>query len=133
MNDEEEIRDLVQTWMSATKAGDSKTVLSLMTDDAVFLVPGQEPFGKAMFEQASEEQDEHSVEFDGQSEILELKIFGDLAYIVTKLKVIATMPGAAQPMVRAGHTLTILRKDSGKWKIARDANLLVPVNDSGEL
>jgi ketosteroid isomerase-like protein len=35
-------------------------------------------------------------------------------------------------MVRAGHTLTILRKEAGKWKIARDANLLAPVAEGGQ-
>jgi hypothetical protein len=34
-----------------------------------------------------------------------------------------TPPGAA-PMRRAGYTLTILRKEQGKWRLARDANLL---------
>ena len=47
--DEQEIRELVATWMAATKAGDLATVLSLMTDDVVFLVAGNEPFGKQQF------------------------------------------------------------------------------------
>ena len=38
-NDERAIRELVQTWMTATKAGDIQTVLSLMTDDVVFMTP----------------------------------------------------------------------------------------------
>lgn len=130
MNDEKEIRNLVHTWMAATKAGDSETVFGLMTDDVVFLVPGQEPFGKPAFAKASDAQAEASVEFDGDSEILEVKVLGDWAYMLTKLKVVATQPGKEQPMVRSGHTLTILRKDAGKWKIARDANLLAPVNES---
>ena len=132
MSDEKEIRNLVHTWLAATKAGDSATVLGLMTDDVVFLVPGQEPFGKSAFEKASEAQTDSSVEFDGHSEILEVKVSGDWAYMLTKLKVVATLPGKEQPTVRAGHTLTILRKDSGKWKVARDANLLAPVNESGD-
>lgn len=52
--------------------------------------------------------------------------------MLAKLEVIATLPSEEQPIVRAGYTLTILRKDSGKWKIARDANLLAPVNKSGD-
>jgi ketosteroid isomerase-like protein len=40
-NDEQEIRQLVATWMSATKGGDVKAILELMTDDVVFLVAGQ--------------------------------------------------------------------------------------------
>jgi uncharacterized protein (TIGR02246 family) len=49
--DEQQIRDLVARWMAATIAGDTATVLSLMTDDVVFLVAGrQEPMlGKAGF------------------------------------------------------------------------------------
>ena len=39
-DDEAEIRELVATWMAATKAGDAQAVLDLMTEDAVFLVPG---------------------------------------------------------------------------------------------
>lgn len=132
MSDEKEIRNLVQNWMAATKAGDSATVLSLMTDDVVFLVPGQEPFGKSVFEKASEAQAELSVEFDGHSEILEVKVLGDWAYMLTKLKVVATLPDKEKSMVRAGHTLTILRNESGEWKIARDANLLAPVNESSD-
>ncbi|MFT3720268.1 YybH family protein [Pseudorhodoferax sp.] len=132
MSDEKEIRNLVQNWMAATKAGDSATVLSLMTDDVVFLVPGQEPFGKSVFEKASEAQAESSVEFDGHSEILEVKVLGDWAYMLTKIKVVATLPDKEKPMVRAGHTLTILRKESGEWKIARDANLLAQVNESSD-
>lgn len=132
MSDEKEIQNLVQAWMAATKAGDSATVLSLMTNDVVFLVPGQEPFGKSVFEKATDSQVESSVEFDGHSEILEIKILGDWAYMLTKLKVVAKLPNEEQPTVRAGHTLTILRKDSGVWKIARDANLLAPSNESGD-
>lgn len=129
MNDEDEIRKLVDTWLTATKAGDSETVLGLMTEDAVFLVPGQEPFGKPAFAEASKAQSEASVEFDGKSEILEIKVLEDWAYTLTRLRVTATRRGTP-PMVRSGHTLTILRKDAGKWKIARDANLLVPDNTS---
>jgi ketosteroid isomerase-like protein len=44
--DERVIRELINTWMTATRTGDVPTVLSLMNDDAIFMVPGQEPFGK---------------------------------------------------------------------------------------
>jgi hypothetical protein len=36
--DEREIRQVVAKWMTATKAGDIETVLTLMADDVVFLV-----------------------------------------------------------------------------------------------
>jgi uncharacterized protein (TIGR02246 family) len=130
-DDEKEIRQLVATWMSATKAGDSATVLGLMTDDAVFLVPGRAPFGKSAFAEAARAQSNSSMQFDGESEILEVKVLGEWAYMLTKLTVTATQPGGSHPVVRAGHTLTILHKQNGKWRLARDANLLTPIETSG--
>jgi uncharacterized protein (TIGR02246 family) len=125
--DEQEIRQLINTWMSATKAGDTKTVLSLMSEDAIFLVTGQPPMiGRAAFAEASKAQASQSFKFDGHSEIQEIKVFGDWAYMWTKLSVNVTRPGA-EPMTRAGHTLTILRKEKGKWVLTRDANMLAPV------
>lgn len=100
-----------------------------MTDDVVFLTPGREPFGKSAFEKAAEAQSEASVEFDVESEILEIRILGDWAFMVAKLRVVATQPGDGQPVVRVGNTLTVLRKESGTWRIARDANLLAAVEE----
>jgi ketosteroid isomerase-like protein len=49
---------------------------------------------------------------------------GDWAFMWTRLSVTATPPDGSAPVRRAGHTLTILRKEGGRWKIARDANML---------
>lgn len=54
--DEQHIRNLVSTWMNATQAGDSETVLALMADDAKFLVAGQTPFGKDVFAKMAQDQ-----------------------------------------------------------------------------
>ena len=54
LDDERAIRELVKTWLDASKAGDIATVLDLMTDDAIFMVPGQKPFGKEAFASISE-------------------------------------------------------------------------------
>jgi uncharacterized protein (TIGR02246 family) len=121
-NDERAIRDLIATWMSASQAGDTDTVLSLMTDDVVFMVPGQEPFGKAAFAAAA--QDMKGMHMEGKSEIRELEVLGDWAYLRGHLQVAMTTP-AGTIVRRAGYTLTILRKEpDGKWRLARDANLL---------
>ena len=69
--DERAIRDLVAKWMAASQAGDTQTVLSLMTDDVEFLVPGREPFGKAAFAAAA--QDMQGVHMEGRSEVRELE------------------------------------------------------------
>jgi len=128
-SDEQEIRQLVATWMAASKAGDVDTVLSLMAEDVVFLVPGQPVMRKADFATAVRAQARgEAPQFDGTSEIQEIKILGDWAFMWTRLTVVATPPGGGEPMTRAGHTLSILRKENGRWVLARDANLLAPVS-----
>ncbi|TFW17259.1 YybH family protein [Duganella callida] len=127
-NDEAQIRSLVDTWQAATKAGDVDTVLSLMSDDVVFLVPGREPMNKAEFEKLSRVPvGATRPQFDSKSEIQEIQIAGDMAYLWSKLAVSVTPPGAEHAIERAGHTLTIFRRIDGKWLLARDANLLSPV------
>jgi uncharacterized protein (TIGR02246 family) len=127
--DEQEIRELVITWMEATKRGDLPKVLSLMAEDVVFLVPGQTPMiGRAAFEAASKAHaaDGGGPTFDGTSVIEEIKVLGDWAYMWTRLRVVTTFPDGRPPMARAGHTMSILRKENGKWVLARDANMLAP-------
>ena len=128
-SDEQEIRQLVATWMSATKDGDITTVLSLMTDDVVFLVVGQQPFGKPQFAAAMNPPAIGAAMplIDGQSKIQEIQISGDHAYMWSQLRVEVTPPGGVT-VKRAGHTLSVLRKEGGRWRLARDANLLSPVS-----
>jgi uncharacterized protein (TIGR02246 family) len=127
-DDEQQIRQLVETWMVATKAGDTGTVLSLMTDDVIFLVAGQPPMiGKAAYAAASRPPPgQPPMQFEGRSEIKEIKVVGDWAHMWSHLTVVVKPPGGASPMTRAGHTLSILRKQDGKWLLARDANMLAP-------
>jgi uncharacterized protein (TIGR02246 family) len=129
--DEREIRQLVATWIAASKAGDVEKVLSLMSDDVVFLLPGQPPMRKADFAAASRAQaaggpGERPV-IDGTSEIQEVVVSGDWAFLWSRLEVVVTPPGGGKVMTRAGHTLTVLKKERGRWLLARDANMLVPV------
>ena len=121
-DDERAIREVVATWMAASKAGDHDTVLSLMTDDAVFMVPGAEPFGKAAFAAASRAAGPTLI--DGSADIVEIEVLGDWAWLRTHIEVTVSPPGGP-PKTRSGYTLTILRKEpDGKWRLVRDANLL---------
>ncbi len=126
-NDEVQIRQLVATWLSATKAGDVDTVLSLVTDDVVFLLPGRAPMRKAEFEAMQRTQAGKSgPKIHGSSDIQEIQVAGDWAFLWQKLSVTVTPPGG-EAVERAGHTLTVFRKVNGQWRLARDANLLSPV------
>jgi uncharacterized protein (TIGR02246 family) len=124
-SDEQEIRQLVATWMAATKAGDVETVLSLMAEDVVFLVPGNRPpmIGKKTFEAAARAQSAQGPRFDGRSEVQEVKVLGEWAFMWAKLTVVVT-PSGGGSTTRTGHTLSVLKRENGKWVLARDANLL---------
>lgn len=123
--DEQEIRTLVRTWLEASRQGDTDKVLGLMTDDVVFLLPGRPPMRKPEFAAAARAQAAAAPRIDGESDIQEIQVMGDWAFLWSRLRVVATPPGGA-PIERAGHTLTILRKENGRWLLARDANLLAP-------
>ena len=128
-SDEQQIRELVTSWMKETKKGNYDAVMGLMAEDVVFLTPGQSPMiGKSAFAAAAKSAgDKEPPQFDGTSEIREIKVMGDWAYMWTKLTVVVTPSASATAMTRAGHTLSILKKEKGKWLLARDANLLAPV------
>jgi uncharacterized protein (TIGR02246 family) len=126
-NDEQEIRDLIATWLSATRAGDTEKVLSLMSDDVVFLVCGQPPMrGKAAFAESLSALSQ--VTIDATSEIQEIKVLGEWAYMWTHLSIVITPKNGGDSKTRAGNTLSILQKQNGSWLMIRDANMLAPVS-----
>ena len=121
-DDEKAIRNLVETWMAASRSGDTATVLGLMTEDVIFMVPGKEPFGKQAFAKASESRGD--IRLEGTSEIIELQVLGNWAFIRNRIEM-ALIPEGGNRIDKSGYTLTLLRKEpDGKWRLARDANLL---------
>ncbi|MFD4838518.1 YybH family protein [Achromobacter sp. NPDC058515] len=121
-NDENAIRQVVQTWMTASASGDLARVLDLMTDDVIFMVPGQEPFGKQAFAEASKSM--AGMQMEGAAEIVEIQVLGEWAFIRNRIDMTATPPDG-DPVRRSGYTLTLLRKEpDGQWRLARDANLM---------
>ena len=122
MDDERAIRDLVETWMEASRAGDVETVLGLMTDDVLFMTPSGQPFGKEAFRATSESM--RDLRMDGRAEVREIQVLGDWAWIRNHIDLTLTPP-EGEPLQRSGYTLTILRKgDDGRWRLFRDANLV---------
>ena len=121
--DENAIRELIDTWLRASKAGDSEVVLSLMAEDVVFLQPGQPPMrGRASF--AAAQKAIIDVDIDASSEIQEIRILGDWAYCWNRLTVVVSPRNGGASIKRAGDVLSLLQKQSGQWVIARDANML---------
>ncbi|MEP6547466.1 MAG: SgcJ/EcaC family oxidoreductase [Gammaproteobacteria bacterium] len=128
MGDERQIRELVATWRAASQRGDVDTVLGLMTDDVVFLLPGRPPMRKGEFASMSRASaGKPALRIESTSDIEEIQVSGEWAFMWTKLSVVVTPTDGGQSMKRAGHTLTVLRRVNGKWLLARDANLLSAV------
>jgi uncharacterized protein (TIGR02246 family) len=121
-HDEQAIRDMIARWMEANRRGDLDAVLGMMTDDVVFMVPGQEPFGKEEFAAAARAMAD--LRMDGSAEVVELRVLGDWAFMRAHLDLTITPPHGS-PERKAGYTLTVLRKGAdGLWRLTRDANLL---------
>lgn len=123
--DEQAIRDLVTKWQRATATGDLPMLLSLMSEDVVFLAPGHPPLrGREAFADAFRSALQH-VRINATSEVQEIRVAADMAYCWNHFSVMTTPLGGDVPKYRKGYTLTILRKTrSGNWVVTRDANML---------
>jgi uncharacterized protein (TIGR02246 family) len=119
--DERAVRAVMAEWMAASSAGDVPKVLSLMADDAVFLVPGREPFGKQEF--AANSRAMRDVKLEGSNDIEELRVLGDWAFCISRVAVKVTSRDGAS-FRRSGRTLSLFRRANGSWVLARDANLM---------
>ncbi len=122
-NDEQAIRDLIETWCRETEAGNLDGVLPLMAEDVVFLTPGRAPFGKREFE-ANGRQAAGKAQVKVKADVQELRVCRDLAYCWLKLAVTVTPEGGA-PIEMGGHTIGIYGREGGRWVLARDANLVM--------
>jgi uncharacterized protein (TIGR02246 family) len=123
--DEQAIRTLVSLWHRATAAGDVETVLTLMAEDVVFLVPGHPPMrGRSTFERGLRSLLAQN-RIESTNEVQEVEVSGNRAYCWTNLTVRVVLLSGAAATVRTGSALSILRKQAdGKWVVVRDANLL---------
>lgn len=120
-DDERAIHELVDRWITATKAGDTDAVLELIADDALFMVRSG-MFGKEAFRAGSESLKDSKIE--GTAEIREIHVEGNWAWIRNHIDLIVT-PAGGEPVTRTGSALTILKKgQDGRWKLFRDANLV---------
>jgi len=125
MSDEQQIRDLINTWLRLSAEGDVTEILPLMAEDVVFLTPGQPPMrGRDAFA-ASFAGWQGKFRLETDCEIQEIQTNGDWGYSWTKLSVTMTPVDGGPANRRSGNTLTVLRKNAvGAWQIFRDANLL---------
>ncbi len=122
--DERQIRKLIDAWIAASNGRNLPALMDMMTDDALFMTPGRAPFGKAEF--AADVERMKGVAIDARAEVQEIEVSGPRAYIRNHIQVELTSPGQA-PKRMSGYAMSVLRKEAdGRWRIARDANLVRP-------
>ena len=124
-SDEQQIREVIATWMRATAAGDLDQILKLMDEDVVFLVMGQPPMrGRDAFAAGFRKALER-FKIESTSDIQEVQVIGDWAYCWNDLQVTMTPHSEGEPVRRRGNVLSIFCKNQqGNWVLFRDANLL---------
>ena len=127
--DDREIRELHSTWIEAVNAGDLDRLLTLMTDDVVFLNPGQAPCGRNGFS-ANFSAAGQQVRIRCHSELEEVVVIGEIAYTRSRDSLSVTPRAGGEATQLAGHRITIYRKQhDGHWLLARDVHTLARVED----
>jgi uncharacterized protein (TIGR02246 family) len=128
-DDEIQIREVIGTWLKASAENDLDTLLGLMTEDVVFLLPGREPMcGRDGFAAASRGRPAN-MKIEGKPDIQEISVEGNFAYCWNYLSITITPEGSA-PMRHAGNILSVFRKEAdGRWRLFRDANMLQAVEE----
>jgi len=122
--DERAIREVHTSWIDAVNAGDLARLLSLMTDDVVFLNPGRAPFGRDGFPAGFSAAHQQS-RICCISELEEVVVVGKVAYTLCRDSLTVTPRAGGEATELAGHRITIYRKQpDGRWLLARDAHTL---------
>lgn len=125
-HDEQAIRQVHSTWIDAVNAGDLVRLLTLMTDDAVFLNPGQVPVDRAEFS-SNFSVSHQRARIRCTSELEEVVVAGDVAYTRSRDELSVTSPPGEAETRLAGYRITVYRKQAdGRWLLARDAHTLSP-------
>jgi uncharacterized protein (TIGR02246 family) len=125
--DEQAIRELHSTWIDAINSGDLARLLTLMADDVVFLNPGEEGFGRGGFS-AKFSAAHQQLRICCVSELVEVVVVGEVAYTRSRDSLTVSPRAGGVETWLAGDRMTIYRKQpDGGWLLARDANVLSPV------
>ena len=126
-SDEREIRTVHSIWIDAVNAGDLARLLTLVTEDVVFLAPGQAPSGRDEFSSnfmAAHQQ----MRICCTSELVEVVVVGEVAYTRSRDTLSVTPRAGGKEAQFAGHRMTIYRKvGESRWLLFRDVHTLSPV------
>jgi uncharacterized protein (TIGR02246 family) len=125
--DERAIREVHEAWIDAVNAGELHRLLAMVTDDVVFLNPGDEGLGRDGFS-AKFSAAHQQLRIRCVSELEEVVVAGEVAYTRSRDSLSVSPLVGGEESRLAGDRMTIYRKQpDGRWLLARDANVLSPV------
>jgi uncharacterized protein (TIGR02246 family) len=107
--DERAIRELHFTWIDAVNKGDLVGLLNSMSDDVVFLGPGETPSGRDAFLPrftAAHQQ----ARINCVSELQDVVVIGEVAYTLSRDTLSVTPLVGGEEMRLAGYRSTVYRK-----------------------
>jgi uncharacterized protein (TIGR02246 family) len=122
--DEQQIRHVMDEWRRLTDEGDLDGLMSLLADDVIFLTPGNPPITKNDFATGFRDVSAKA-RIEAAQEVKEIRVSGDIAAAWSHLTVLLTPKEGGKMSEASGYVLTVFhRSSSGKWLLARDANLV---------
>jgi len=122
--DEQQIRELMVEWRRLTAEGNLDGVLSLLADDVVFLTPGNPPMTRNDFAKGFRDVSAKA-RIESAQDVKEIRTSGDIANAWSHLTIVLTPKQGGKTSEASGYVLSVFqRSPSGKWLLARDANLV---------
>lgn len=122
MDEEQQVRAAHAAWIAAVNAGDLAWLLDAMTQDVVFINPGQAPFGREQFPTGFN-AGHAQYALTCSSELEEVVVVGDFAWTRARDAVALVPRNGGEPFTVRGHRLTLYRRQGdGRWLLARDAH-----------
>jgi len=116
---------VMDEWRRLTAQGDLDGLLALTTYDVVFLTPGNPPIRRKEFAEGFR-QVSAKARIESTQDVRDIRVSGDIAYAWSELSVVLTPHDeAGGKWENSGHVLSVFqRSGTGKWLLARDANLM---------
>jgi uncharacterized protein (TIGR02246 family) len=121
---ERAIHEAHANWINAVNAGDLVGLLASMTEDAVFLNPGQAPLDRDGFS-ANFSAAHRQLRVRCVSDLEEVVVVGEVAYTRSRDALEVTPRDGGEATQLAGYRLSVYRQQpGGRWLLARDAHTL---------
>lgn len=127
-DEKQAIRALTEKWLAAVHAKDTAQLLTMVTDDAVFIPLGRPPIrGKKEIEAMYQLFFSQFSDVAQTVDVDEVEIAGDWAFTWGSEKMVLFPKSGGPAMQLEGKGMSILRRQpDGSWKFARGINNDVP-------